>query len=79
MRLERALALVDRVAGCVTVAEPRERVGAHRDPLEDGFSVLEVRVAQRRQLGEGRVVVTHGQRNPGSTGRARPAVDSAEV
>ena len=79
VRLERALALVDRVAGCVEVAEPRERVGAHRDPLEDGLSVLEVRVAQRRQLGECRVVVTRGQRNPGPTCRTRPAVDSAEV
>ena len=79
MFLERGLALVDRVARGVEVAEPCERVGPHRDPVEDGLSVLELRIAHRRQFGERRVVVTRGQRNPSSTGRTRPAVDSAEV
>ncbi len=79
MFLERGLALVDRVARGVDVAEPCERVGTHRDPVEDGLSVLELRIAHRRQFGERRVVVTRGQRNPSSTGCTRPAVDSAEV
>jgi hypothetical protein len=77
--LDRALPLVDRGAGCVEVAEPSECVGAHRDPLEDRLPVLEFRIAQRRQFGERGVVVTRGQRNSGSAGRTRPAVDSAEV